>query len=71
MQLACFTPRPTLPLNWCNCDNPNLLAFSIMITLALGKSIPTSIIVVETKIEYSFFKNLFNISSFSSLSIFP
>jgi len=42
-----------------------------MITLALGKSIPTSIIVVETKIEYFLFRNLFNISSFSSLSIFP
>jgi hypothetical protein len=42
-----------------------------MITLALGKSIPTSIIVVETKIEYFLLRNLFNISSFSSFSIFP
>ena len=39
-------------------DKPNLLAFSIIITLAFGKSIPTSIIVVETNIEYFLLRNL-------------
>tara|TARA_B100000579_G_scaffold186032_1_gene151654 strand:+ start:1985 stop:2110 length:126 start_codon:yes stop_codon:yes gene_type:complete len=39
--------------------------------LALGKSIPTSITVVETKIKISFFKNLLRIFSFSILSRAP
>ena len=42
-------PLPTLPLNWCNWDNPSLSAFSIIIKLAFGTSIPTSITVVQTK----------------------
>ena len=54
-------PRPTLPLNWWSWDSPNLFAFSIIIKFAFGKSIPTSITVVETNIEISFFKNLFKI----------
>jgi len=32
---------------------------------------PTSIIVVDTNILNSFFKNFFNISSFSLISVFP
>ena len=67
----CFLPLPTLPRNWCNCARPNLLAFSIIIKLALGKSIPTSITVVETKIKISLFRNLFRIMFFSSLSNAP
>jgi len=63
IHVACFDPLPTLPLNWCNWDRPNLLAFSIMIKFAFGKSIPTSIIVVDTNILYSLFRNLFNIIS--------
>ena len=47
------------------------MAFSIIITFAFGKSIPTSIIVVETSILNSLFKNLFNIFSFSSMCVFP
>ena len=43
-------PRPTRPRNWCSCDSPNLSAFSITITEALGTSTPTSITVVETSI---------------------
>ena len=37
--------------------------------MALGKSIPTSIIVVETKIEIFFFKNFFKTDIFSSFEI--
>ena len=57
MQVPCSTPLPTLPLNWCNWANPNLLAFSIIIKLAFGKSIPTSITVVETRIDIFCNKN--------------
>ena len=39
--------------------------------VALGKSIPTSITVVETKIKISLLRNLFKIMSFSSLSNAP
>ena len=39
--------------------------------VALGKSIPTSITVVDTKILILLFKKLFKISSFSFLSIEP
>ena len=51
MQFPCSLPLPTLPLNWCNWDKPNLFEFSIIMRLAFGKSIPTSITVVETKIS--------------------
>ena len=60
-----FSPRPTLPLNWWSWESPNLFAFSITITLALGKSIPTSIIVVETKILNLLFKKSLSITFFS------
>ena len=43
----------------------------MIIKVALGKSIPTSITVVETSIEISLFKNLSNIFSFSFLSKAP
>ena len=43
----------------------------MMITFALGKSIPTSITVVETNILSLWFRNLFKIVSFSSISVFP
>ena len=52
-------------------DKPNLLAFSITMTFAFGKSIPTSITVVETIISIFLFKNSFSIFSFSCLSILP
>ena len=42
-----------------------------MIHVAFGKSIPTSITVVDTKIFIFLFKKLFKILSFSSLSIDP
>ena len=71
IQVPCLPPLPTLPLNWCNCAKPNLLAFSIIIKFALGKSIPTSITVVETSIERSLFKNFFNTVCLSSLSKEP
>ena len=65
------SPLPTLPLNWCNCESPNLFAFSMIIKFALGKSIPTSITVVETSIKIFFFKNLSKTISFSSLFSAP
>ena len=42
----------------------------MMIKLAFGKSIPTSITVVDTRIEI-FSKNFFKINCFSSLSKAP
>ena len=46
-----------------------MLAFSIIITFAFGKSIPTSIIVVDTKIWNFFFKKLSKIISLFSKSV--
>ena len=66
IQVPCLFPRPTLPLNWCNWARPNLFAFSIIIRFALGKSIPTSITVVDTNIDIFFSKNFFKIFCFSS-----
>ena len=37
--------RPTRPLSWCIWDNPNLSAFSMIMTLALGTPTLTSITV--------------------------
>ena len=45
--------RPTLPLIWYNWLKPNLSASKIIKVLALGISIPVSIIVVHIKISYS------------------
>ena len=71
IQVESLSPLPTLPRNWWSWESPNLLAFSIIITFAFGKSIPTSIMVVETSIWNFLFKNLFRIFSFSWLSVFP
>jgi hypothetical protein len=47
------------------------LAFSIIIKFALGKSMPTSITVVETSIDISLLRNFFKTFSFSILSKAP
>ena len=66
IQLPCLSPLPTRPLNWCSWASPNLFAFSIIIKFALGKSIPTSMTVVDTSIDIFLSKKFFKISSFSS-----
>ena len=43
-------PLPTLPLNWCSWDRPNLSELSIIITEALGMLTPTSMTVVAISI---------------------
>ena len=71
MHLPCFSPLPTLPLNWWSWASPNLFAFSTIIKFAFGKSIPTSITVVDTSIDKSLFKNFFKTFSFSFFSKAP
>ena len=71
IQLLSTAPLPTLPLNWWSWDKPYLFAFSITITLALGKSIPTSITVVDTRTSIFLFKKRSKTSFFFSFSNDP
>ena len=52
-------------------ERPNLSALSIIISVAFGMSIPTSITVVETRTEISFLWNFCIISSLSLALILP
>ena len=45
---AWWWERPTRPRNWCNCARPKWSARSMIMVLAVGMSIPVSIMVVQT-----------------------
>jgi hypothetical protein len=64
-------PRPTRPRSWWSWESPNRSACSIIITVALGTSTPTSITVVATRRSASPDLNRCIASSFSYGSIRP
>jgi hypothetical protein len=46
-------PRPTRPRSWCSWARPRRSGFSMIMSVALGTSTPTSITVVATSRRYS------------------
>ena len=68
---ACLLLLPTLPLIWYNWARPNLSAFSTIIVLAFGISIPDSKIVVHTNTFVFWVTKSAIISSISLPVIFP